>query len=82
MTGGLLHQMELLDVAGDGSLRGVEAAFLQLLQQLFLRLHGLLLDDLKQNGLTVIFHAWLPPFPFLNPVSRKSSFWRAAPALW
>ena len=33
-----------------------------------------------QDGLTVILHAWLPPFPFLNPGSRRSSSLRAVPA--
>ena len=41
----LLDDAQLLDVPGNGCLRGIEAAFLQLLQQLFLRLDVVVADQ-------------------------------------
>ena len=43
----LLDDAQLLDVPGNGCLRGIEAAFLQLLQQLFLRLDVVVADQLE-----------------------------------
>ena len=42
-----LDDAQLLDVPGNGCLRGIEAAFLQLLQQLFLRLDVVVADQLE-----------------------------------
>ena len=61
LTGGLLHQMELLDVPGNGGLRGADTQIVQALQQLLLRLDSLLADDLQQLFLSHVFHFSQPP---------------------
>ena len=52
----LLDDAQLLDVPGNGCLRGIEAAFLQLLQQLFLRLDVVVADQLEDFFVAFLFH--------------------------
>ena len=61
LAGGLLHQMELLDVPGNGGLGGLDAQVVQPLQKLLLGLDGLFADDLQQLFLPDIFHFSQPP---------------------
>ena len=61
LPGRLLHQMKLLDIPGNGSLRRADAQVVQALQKLLLRLDGFLADDLQQLFLSHIFHFSQPP---------------------
>ena len=67
LTDGLLDQMELLDIAGNSSLRANDAHLLQALLELFLGVNRLSIDDLKDLGLAVIFPVRFPlSFYFLK----------------
>ena len=52
----LFDDAKLLDVPGNGRLRGVEAAFLQLLQKLLLRLNVMVADQLENFLVAFRFH--------------------------
>ena len=53
---GALHQPELLDVARDRRLGGVEAALVQAAPQLFLAAQRVAIDELEDDGLAARFH--------------------------
>ena len=53
---GALDEAELLDVARDGRLRGVEALLMQAAPQLLLAVERLAIDEFQDDGLPTGFH--------------------------
>ena len=56
-----LHKMQLLDIPRNRCLRTRNASLPEPLQKLLLRFNGFLCNNVKNQGLSVVLHAWNPP---------------------
>lgn len=82
VTRRLLDEVQLLDIARDCRLCGLDATRLQRSSSCSWRLDALLADDLQELCLSFILHGMRPPFPFFYRESRRSSSSTGAPAAW
>ena len=72
LPGGLLDQVQFLDVPGNSGLGALDPLGLEPLQQLLLGLDDLLADDLEELVLAVVFHFLEASVPiFLSSISQK-----------